>query len=203
MTFGAIKQAVYDLLGLTGETTMVERLVNSGKDMLVQRYKWPWLEASANQLWTTSQRAYTMSTDVGHIIGLYTSTGTPLDGEVDRKTYDELYRADTSTAANPEVWIEEGATSTGAINIHVWKTPSGNSTGTVRYIKRVPDVSTDGSSFQQIPVTHHFCIAEYAAALFREWEGETEKATMIMARANSHAADLAGDVGRESMQEQT
>ncbi len=171
MTFSDIKQRVYDLLGLTGESTLVGRLVNEAKDELVTAAKWWWLETSTAHLFTANTRSYTLKTDVATVVDMFTSTGNPIEF-VHRTTYENMYRESDSTDANPEVYTIEGGGSAGQPVLSVWPTPSANSTATLRYIKRVPDMALDTESPSQIPAEYHFAIVKGAIAKFREWEDD-------------------------------
>lgn len=201
MNFGEMKQAVFDMLGVTGEVTMVERFINSSKDRYVEYSKWPHLEVEEDLALTTGVREYTLGTTMGHVLAMFTSAGAEIHGDVHRLTYNELYRGDTSTAANPELYIEQGTNTAGRIKIHTWKTVSEASTAKVRGLVRVPDIaSASASVFQHIPVTHHFVVVELAQAEFREWE-ESEQAPAMRAKAERSLAKLAGETPRETLTE--
>lgn len=200
MNFGQMKQAVYDALGLTGETTMIERFVNSAKDRYVEHTKWPHLEVTQDLALVTGTRGYTLSTTMGHVLNIFTSVGAEINGDVHRITYNQLYRNDLSTAANPEIYIEEGTETTGAIKIHTWKSPSEASTAKVHGLLRVPDADADGSVFHHIPVTHHFVLVDLAVADFREWE-EAEQALAARAKAEQGLAKLSGETPRQTLTE--
>lgn len=178
MTFSEIKQAVYDLLGLTSETTMVARFVNEAKDELVGAKEWWWNEWSATQSLASTTRSYTLTTDAEAVRELLTAS----DGQIefcDRETYRDLYRYSTATAGFPYVYTIEGSNTDGGITINVWPKPSAASVMTVRYARRIPDVSTDGSTFQHMPATFHFALVKGAAARFRDWEQNFEAAQAL------------------------
>ena len=185
MTFGEMRQALWDRLGITAEQTLVQRLLNEAKDRYVTAYKWPHLETSEAVTFTSGTRVIPLNTGIGSIIGLYDFIGTMIDGRVARETYDELYRADTSTATAPTVYCEQGSISTTkAIEVHIWPSPSATTAGTVRGLKRVSDLTTTDTSgtFDFIPTAHHFVLVDMAEQSFHEWEGEESLAQFAMAR---------------------
>ena len=201
MTFSDIKQRVYDLLGLTGESTLVGRLVNEAKDELVTAAKWWWLETTTSHLFTADTRTYTLGTDVSGVIGMFTSTGEPVEF-VNRVTYENLYRDSSSTAANPEVYTVEGGGSVGQPVVNVWPTPGENSTGKVRYLKRIADMALDTESPSQIPAEFHHAIVKGAIAKFREWEDDP-RADSARSDFEQTLAKLRGLPESDTVDEQT
>lgn len=194
MTFGEMRQALWDRLGLTGEQTMIERLINSGKDRFVTAYKWPYLETSTDQLFTSGTRSYTAPTDCRHILSLHGPSGTPLDGDISREEYDLVFRGDTSTATVPTVFREQGAVSTTQrIQFHVWPNPTTNTTGSMRYLTRPADILTTGTNsvYDYIPAAHHFAIVDAAEASFAEYE-ERQDAPTLWQKFYQTVATLAG-----------
>ena len=102
MTFNAMVVALQDLLGATGETTMIERMVNQGKDRYVHAAKWSHLESSADLSFTTDQRIYAAPALAQSIVGIEDADGKRVVRQ-ERDTYDELYRPSTATGAAPSV----------------------------------------------------------------------------------------------------
>lgn len=204
MTFLEMKTALYDRLGLTGETALVERLVNEGKDMYVTARKWGHLESSTTQLWTSGTRAYTAIGAVDHITALEGSTGQEVNGDIHMDTYKALYRPDTSTAKTPTVYVEEGATIGAAKNFNVWPSPSENSSGTMRFLVRVPDLATasDSSPFDHIPSNHHFVILGAAEILFAEYEND-QQAVLLRSQWEQDITRLAGETPKEVLRDGT
>ena len=141
MTFNAMVVALQDLLGATGETTMIERMVNQGKDRYVHAAKWPHLESSVDLSFTTDQRIYAAPALAQSIVGIEDADGNRLLRQ-ERDTYDELYRASTAAATEPSMYTEEGADVDALHQFHVWPKPSANSTGKIRFLVRVPDLSS-------------------------------------------------------------
>ena len=201
MTFLQLKQRVYDLLGLTGESSLVVRLVNEAKDELVTAAKWWWLETSTTQLFTSDTRTYTLGTDVASVVDLFTSTGIPIDF-VHRTVYENLYRESATTAANAKVYTVVGGGSSGQPVLSVWPTPGVNSIGTVRYLKRIPDMALDTESPAQIPPEYHFAIVKGAIAKFREWEDDP-RADSARSDFEQTLAKLRGLPESDTVDEQT
>jgi len=204
MTFGDMLQALYDRLGLTGETDLAVRLINNGKDRYETARKWPFLETSTTQLFTSGTRTYLAPSNCRHILSIEGPSGLPLDSEVERETYDALYRADTSTATVPTVYREQGTRQTdGSIYFQVWPNPSTNTSGTIRFLQHVPDLSSadTASSYYAIPSAHHFAILEFAEASFHEYE-DSQQAQFLYSKALDSVNRLAGsDVEGLPMQE--
>lgn len=177
MTFNEMVVALQDHLGITAETTLVERFVNQGKDRYVHAAKWPHLESSVVQSWTTNDRAYAAPALCESIVALEDADGNRVIRQ-ERDTYDELYRADTSGAAAPSVYTEEGTDEDTIHQFHVWPKPSGNTSGTVRFLVRVPDLTSTTGTYDHIPEAHHFTILKAAEVEFHLFEGQMNKAAL-------------------------
>lgn len=191
-TFGTMMQALYDRLGLTGRTAMVERLVNEAKDRVVLSAKWPFLEnTAALTVGSEGGRNYQLGVDVGHILAIYDSTGQPLE-PLERVTYDRLYRADSSTANSPAVFTREHFSTAALANIHVWKSPQATTTLALRYLVRVPDLTdaTSTQSFEQIPENLTIAITQAAEAALHENESSPQ-AQALEAKFQNTLARLA------------
>jgi hypothetical protein len=171
MTFLEMKQALYDLLGITSETTMIARLINESKDEFVSAKKWWWRETTATQSFITTGKTYVTAAEVGEILEIDDGDGIPLE-KVHKQTYIDLYRGDTSTAAKPSVYTIDGTSTPGALTFSVWPVPAAISTGTRRYLRNIPDLTLDTESLQHVPTTHHFAIIKGAEARYREWEND-------------------------------
>lgn len=175
-TFGTMMQALYDRLGLTGKTALVERLVNEAKDRVVLSAKWPFLENTVNlTVGSFGGRNYQLGAAVGHILAIYDSTGQPLE-PIERVTYDRLYRADGSTANSPTVFTREHFSTAALANIHVWKSPQASTALALRYLVRVPDLAdaTSTQSFEQIPENLTIAITQAAEAALHENESSPQ-----------------------------
>lgn len=168
MTFGAIVQRVYDKLGLTAEATMVASMVNETAQEIASAAPWRFLEDTQNHLWTTSQSSYTTGTNVGYVLMLHASTGWPLD-IISQHLFKDMYRADTSTSGYPYVATMEGMNTTGQCSFRVWPTPASNSTGTMRYLRRIDTMSTT-ADVPQIPSQWHQLIVDGALSRFANHE---------------------------------
>lgn len=205
MTFGDMMQDLLDRFGITGQVSLIERMVNQAKDDYVTVRKWPHLESSVTQLWTTSARNYTLNSGFSAIVGLEDSDGEPLDGDVGRATYDNLYRADDSTGTAPTVYVEEGSNVSSDVRFHLWPTLTTNSSGLVHGLVRVADLSnaTSTQSFQHIPSNHIAVINIRAAALFREWEGDAAAAQILDQQYRNKIAVLAGEIQQEKIDDGT
>ena len=189
--------ALFDKLGITaansdsGTVTTLFRLLNQAKDRFVNQQKWSFLESSENQLWTTNQRAYTMAATVGHIVALEQAGGTRLE-ETERLTYDELHRSVTDTGTAPTRFVEQGTAANSLLRVHVYPKPTTNTTGTVRYLHRVPDIANSGStaSFAHIPENHHHAIVALAEAEFAKFE-DSDAVQIIEQVGQMEASELA------------
>ena len=177
MTFNEMVVALQDHLGITGETTLVERLINQGKDRYVHAGKWPHLESSDTQFWTTDRRAYAAPVLCESLVALEDSSGNRVLRQ-ERDTYDELYRADASDAVEPSVYTEEGTDTDAIHQFHVWPKPSSDTEGKVRFLVRVPDLTSTTGTFDHIPEAHHFAILKAAEIEFHEFEGQMDKAVL-------------------------
>ena len=184
-----------DMLGITGTLqsateARLYRAINRGKDRLVAAYKWPWLETSTQQLFTSGTRVYNLTTHARSIVSLHGSTGFPVR-KVERDTFDELHDASTSTAVSPTVYREQGHSSGGAIEVKVWPNPSANSTGTLRYIANVAD-TTGSNSWDRVPSSHHKAVLAAAEVEYYRQEGMTDKATLAEAKYRDEVDRLLG-----------
>ena len=184
-----------DRLGITGtiQTATSDRLyraINRGKDRLVAAYKWPWLETSTSQLFTSGTRTYNLTTEAKSIVSIEGSTGFPVR-KVERDTYDEIHRSDTSTAGLPTVYTQQGYSSGGRIEINVWPNPSANSTGTLRYIGTVLD-TTGSNSWNFVPPTHHKAILAAAEAEYCSKYGLDGKVQMTEAKYQDEVQRILG-----------
>lgn len=184
-----------DMLGLTGaaETATQNRLyraINRGKDRVVAAYKWPWLETSTQQLFTSGTRVYNLTTHARAVVSIHGSTGFPVR-KVERDTFDELHDVSTVTAPSPSVYREQGHSNAGAIEVKVWPTPSANSTGTLRYIANVAD-TTGSNSWDRVPSSHHKAILTAAEVELHRQEGKESEAAMAEARYRDEVDRLVG-----------
>jgi len=177
MTFGEMKQAVYDLLGLTNPSnvasdtvTMVERFINQAKDEFVTSANWWFLESSADLPFTSGSNALAFGTDVSRVLEITKADGAPVR-RVHRDDFEALFRNNTAVESAPRYFRIEGTETTAALKGRVWPTPNATSTGEVRYIKRVPDMTTTADVPYHIPPEHHQVLVKIAAARYREWEG--------------------------------
>lgn len=184
MTVQEMVQQLVDRIGLTGTPagTTINRLtraVNLGKDRLVAAHKWPWLETSTSQLFTSGTRTYNLVTEAQSVVSLEQSAGFPVR-KVERDTFDEIHRLSTATAAAPSVYTEQGRSSGGRIEVQVWPTPASNTTGRLRYLVTVSDIDSTGStgSYTRIPVTHHKAIVEAALCEYYKQQGMESRAGM-------------------------
>ncbi len=168
-------QALYDRIGITGHTALVERLVNEAKDRVLTSAKWPFLEQTTTVEVVPDTRSYALGTDVAHILAIYDSTGKSVE-PVERTTYDRIYRGDTATAAIPTVYTREHFATTAVPNIHFWKAPTATATLTLNFMIKVPDLTNAGStgSFAQIPANLTIVITQAAEAALHEWESSSQ-----------------------------
>lgn len=169
MTFGEIKQRVYDKLGLTGETTMVESMVNETL-LEVSSAPWRYLQETSAQT-IGSDGIATTGTSVAYPIEVYGTDGLPLD-VVSQELYEDLYRGDTATTAtNPLVATLDGQTSVGGHTITVWPKPTADLSGSLRYCRRVSPMSTD-VDVPDLPFQFHSLLVDGALARFAAHEND-------------------------------
>lgn len=194
MTFNEMVVAIQDLLGISGgETTKAERMVNQGKDRYVNAAKWPHLESSASQAFATSTRTYAAPALCESIVGIEDANGDRVLKQ-ERDTYDEIYRSDTSSAAAPSVYIEEGTDPNAIHQFHVWPNPTALSTGKIRFLVRVPALTSTTGTYDHIPEAHHFAILKGAEVEFFEGEGHDNRAALAEQQFNNMVRQLAGDL---------
>lgn len=175
MTFGQIIQRIYDKLGLTAEATMVARMVNETTQEIASAAPWRFLEENTNHLFTTSQAEYTTGTSVANVLFLTASNGSPLD-ILSQHLFKDLYRADTTgTAAYPYVATLNGMNTLGQQSFRVWPLPAANSTGTMRYLRRVNTMTTDADE-PSIPTQWHQLIVDGALSRFANHEDHEQLA---------------------------
>lgn len=197
MTFGQIKQALLDRLGnqefseLASTTVTVERIVNEATQKIASAKKWIWLEDAQKSIaMVGGTKSYFIDDTISDLLELIDANGAPLS-EVARDTFEDLYRADTSTAANPTRYTVDGmAGTTRKIGITVWPTPSESSTVTIRGNRRVADMSSD-SDVPEIPDELHHLIVDQAIALLREFE-ESPMAEFTMIKAGQGIGMVVG-----------
>lgn len=191
MTFNEMVVALQDHLGIAGETTMIERMVNQGKDRYVHAGKWDHLESSAAQLWTTGIRNYAAPALAESIVALEDASGNRLMRH-ERSTYDELYRPSASTAAAPSIYSEEGTDPDSIRQFQVWPEPSGNTTGTTRFLVRVPGLTSTTGTYDHIPEAHHFAIVKAAEVEFHQREKDVSAAALAEQQFNTMIQQLSG-----------
>lgn len=205
MTFGEMRQQLWDRLGITGEQLLVQRCLNRGKDRFITARKWPFLETDAAQVFSTSTRSYTLGTAVEHLVAVEDASGNPVE-RIDRNAYDELYRNSTSTGTAPKVYAVDGSISTTqAMRVHVWPSPSALNTGKIHYQVRVSDLGTTDTSntYDHIPATHHFAVLDYAEAEFMNARDMQEKAMLAEQKAAQSVAQLANDLPQPQIEDGT
>ena len=77
-----------------------------------------------------------------------------------------------------------------------------NSTGKVRYLKRIADMALDTESPSQIPAEFHHAIVKGAIAKFREWEDDP-RADSARSDFEQTLAKLRGLPESDTVDEQT
>lgn len=191
MNFNEMVVALQDHLGATGEVTMIERMVNQGKDRYVHAHKWPHLESSDDQLFTTGVRAYAAPDLAESIVGIENASGITVKKQ-ERDTYDELYRPSAATAVEPSIYVEEGADLNAIHRFHVYPGPSTDTTGTIRFMVRVPDLTSGGGTYDHIPEGHHFAIVKAAEVEFHQQQSQDQRAALSEAQFTGMINQLAG-----------
>jgi hypothetical protein len=199
MTFAEMITRLQDRLGLTsaldsGTRNRLDRVLNDGKDRVVAAFKWHWLETSATQLFTSGTRNYQMTTACIEVISLEDFSGNAIR-KVERDTYDEMHRPSTATGT-PTVYTLQGWQASGAQSLHVYPSPSANTSGTLRYIPRISSLTSanDTLSFDYMPITHHFAVVKAAEVEFYRQEGQADMAQTAEAQLQDEINRLAAGV---------
>lgn len=201
MTFNEMVVAIQDHLGISGgETVLSERLVNQGKDRYVHAAKWPHLETNTTQLFTTSTRAYAAPSNCESIVSVEDASGNRLLKQ-ERSTYDELHRSDASSAAAPTTYAEEGTDVNAIHQFHVWPNPSAGSSGKIRFLVRVPDLTSTIGTYDHVPEAHHFAILKGAEVEFHQRQGQMNKAALAEQQFNIMIRQLAGELAMPIIQD--
>lgn len=188
MTFGEIKQALYDRVGLQNFTptaawiVTVERIVNEAANKVASSKKWLWLEDDQTNLTMVSgTKSYLVDPTIADVLELIDQNGAPLS-EVSRDTFEDAYRGDTSAAADPTRFTVDGMDGdTRSIKVTVWPEPNEASTVTVRGLRRVAAMTAD-ADVPEVPDELHHLIVDQAVALIREFE-ESPLAELAMVKA--------------------
>lgn len=176
MTFGEIKQAVFDRYGAqefdpsAALIITVERMVNEAANKVASSEKWVWLEDAQTDIdMVDGTKSYFADATIADILELIDANGSPLS-EVARDTFEDLYRGDSTEAAAPTRFCVDGMDgATRAIGVTVWPTPNAASTLTVRGYRRIAKMTAD-ADVPEIPDELHHLIVDHAIALFREFE---------------------------------
>lgn len=200
MTFAELKQALFDRLGdqeftpLDSTVTTVERIVNEAANKVASSQKWYWLEDAQKSIaMVDGTSSYFLDATIGDIVELINGSGDPLS-EVARDTFEDLYRGDSTAAANPTRFTVDGMQgSSRKIGITVWPEPSGASTVTIRGYRRIAEMTAD-SDVPEIPDELHHLIVDQAVALLREYE-ESPMAELAFAKASQGLGTVPDDEG--------
>ncbi len=197
MTFGQIKQALFDRLGdqeftpLATTITTVERIVNEAANKVASAKKWYWLEdAQTDITMVDATQSYFVDDSISDILELMDQNGDPLR-EVARDTFESLFRGDSTAAADPTHFTVDGMEgSTRKIGVSVWPIPNAGSTVTVRGYRRVVAMTAD-ADVPEIPDELHQLIVDQAVALLREFE-ESPLAELAFQKASQGIGMVVG-----------
>ena len=206
-TFGWLKQAAYDRLGIsspgTADTAMVERWVNDSCAEVCERHTesyfknpdsnaWWWLESSTPFVMDTSL-TYTLQganvagvTDIGYVIRMYDPFGVPLE-IIHSNAFEDLYAGDATTGS-PRV-----ATITGLVQIDtsarpnvtvaIWPAPTTTTTGSLSYLRAWTNIPPAADwVIPWIPANLHVEINDLVLARADRWQ-DSEMAPQMEQRA--------------------
>lgn len=194
MTFNEMVAVIQDHLGISGgETTVTEQAVNAGKDRYVNAAKWPHLESSEVQAFASGVRVFSAPDACESIVGIEDASGSRIT-KVERDSWDELFRSDTSTATAPTHYSEQGTDPNAIHQFQVWPNPSALSTGKIRYLVRVPDLTSTDGTYDHIPEAHHFAIIKAAETKFYQRQGQNSKSALAEQQFQVIIQQLAGDL---------
>lgn len=194
MTFNEMVAVLQDHLGIPdAEQTVIEQAVNAGKDRYVKVAKWPHLESSEAQAFSTDTRVYSAPALCESIVGIEDASGNRVVKQ-ERDTWDTLFRPDTSTATTPSNYAEQGTDPNTIHQFQVWPTPAALSTGVIRYMVRVPSLTSTTGTYDHIPESHHFAIVKAAETEFFQRQGQNSKSALAEQQFNVIVQQLAGDL---------
>lgn len=199
LTFGDLVQELEDRLGFTGQATLLKRLVNKGKDRLVSAAKWPFLETGSVLAFANGTTEYSLPQDAQTVVAIYNSSDELL-AELHRDTFDEAYRSDTSTG-EPSVYVTQGMSQSAYPQIRVWPTPDASYSGTVRYLRRVPNMVLDADIPEHIPPEYHYAIADAAEMEYYSWEGDANMTQIADNRFKNDLINIARTEGMDVLAE--
>lgn len=187
LTFGEIKQAVYDRMALVGVTplagtvTMVERIVNESLQKVASNVDWPGLLTLVAVTFSNTGKTL-LSIAFRKVDSILDSTGDALS-EVSLGAFDDFYRGDTTAGTKPTVYcVDAFDAASGSLSISTW--PSFTSaTGNVRGYRRPVKLTTD-ADIPELPSELHHLIVDEAVARLREVEesGNVQVASQVAAQ---------------------
>lgn len=194
MTFNEMVAVLQDLLGIANaEQTVIEQAVNAGKDRYVHAVKWPHLESSEVQAFASGTRVFSAPDACESIVGVEDASGNRVT-KVERDSWDEIFRPDTSTAAAPTHYSEQGTDPNAIHQFQVWPNPSALSTGKIRFQVRVPDLTSTTGTYDHVPEAHHFAILKAAETEFFQRQGQNSKSALAEQQFQIIVQQLAGDL---------
>ncbi|MCC6156082.1 MAG: hypothetical protein IT367_20120 [Candidatus Hydrogenedentes bacterium] len=187
MTFLELYTEGFDRMGVTvaeadaDDLSMMKRFANEAAQFVAVALRLPELEKSAGITFLTSGLT-ALPSWVAAVNEVYNVSNVPLDKKEPR-TFEDLYRGDTTAATDPSVYRVEGMDASGNLQISTWPVISSTRAGTVKGIRRIAVMSADGD-VPEIPAEKHFLIVDRMVALYREWE-ESEAAGIAGSRSES------------------
>lgn len=217
MNAGQLRQALYDRLGLaspdTMTVTMVTRAINLAKEQIHAECDGVWAQRSIPfrftpittqfQLWGPTVSSVS---DIKTVIDIEDGIGAPLV-ELDKAAFEDLYRGDTSTAANAVYWTVDGMVQTTtayptALTVSVWpRVAVTTTTGTLRYTSKAVDIAdADSTTVPSIPEEFHYVIVDLALARIYAWEDSELTTTMLQKAQASLSAMRAVIQGQQGAQ---
>lgn len=200
MNFGELKQELYDRLGGTYETTLVERFVNEATQRVAASGKFRELEKSASISLLAAGTTQCPSW-VRDVIEIDDDNGKPLK-QKDRDAWEDLYQEDgRSGAARPTAFCVRGMDASGTLTVETRPLTVGAVSGTVRGLRR-PATMTGDSDVPELPAELHWSIVDAAVAMLREWE-ESDMASLATERAVGGASQAVGEKGSPIVRDRT
>lgn len=194
MTFGEIKQALYDRIGLVGVTplagtvTKVERVANEALQKVAANVNWEGLRNVWNVTFDVSGIT-ALDATVRKVESIANAQGVVLD-EKSPDAFEDFYRGDLTAGAHPLVFCVDGFDSSlDKLRISTWPVLSGGSTGKVRGFRRPAKLTSD-SAVPELPSELHHLIVDEGVARYRELEesGNWPSVAQVAAQGVGQAA---------------
>lgn len=199
MNAGQLRQELYDRLGVNSPdsmmVTMVTRAINLAKQQIHAEADGTWAERvvpfrftpllTQYQLWGPTVSSVS---DIRQVLEIEDGVGAPLV-EMDKETFEDTFRGDTSTSSNSGYWCVDGMIQTTtafptALTVSLWPRIAATTTvGQIRYTAKSVDIAdADSSTVPSVPEEFHYVIVDLALAKIYAWE-DSELASFMAQKA--------------------